>query len=336
MAIDWNWEQHRSGPNLEFSGYEYFTTMNAITALVRETIQNGWDAMRKNENTLVIRFRFGTAKKVDRDKYLGDQLWKHLHSGLVETGDPHGDLYASLRGEKPKGTPIWAEPLRYLAVEDFGTTGLDGDENETSPTATSKPTNLFRQFHHAWGESIGANNRGGSWGFGKAVIPYASKILTFWALSVRNETPDSKTTLGISLMGQSIIRNHFLPHVADQWKFWGYYGLMDGYSYLPLTAKSHTTQINHFKKAFEVSGRDLKEVDRGLSAIIPYPKDEITPKEIAKEAITNYVHLIQNGRLQVHVIDSDAGIDWNINDATIHQWLDQESSTYGELLGWEE
>ena len=335
MTTDWHWEKHTVGPQTEFQGYVAFKDLTAINALVRESIQNAFDAKRKDKQFIVVQFRFGTATDVNRDKYLCKALTEHLYGIPFRPGldKAHLRLYQSLRDEK---TATWTKEMRYLAIEDFNTSGLDGDENETIPTPASKSSNLFRQFHHAWGESIGDDSRGGSWGFGKAVIPYSSKIKTFFALSVRDTTPDvASNNINYSLMGQTICRNHHLPHDDSLWWFYGYYGRKTSTKMLPLTS-SEQGEIDAFIQAFDISSRKLKEEDRGLSAIIPYPKNEINPHNCAKEAIANYTHLINSGKLKVKIIDNDASIDWTIDSKNILNWLDPLETGYGKELGWDE
>jgi len=333
VSAKWNWSEVKAGKDYEFQGYSDFSIMTPIKGLVREIVQNSWDARRDRNGPLLVKFRFATASNPDREKYLAKELWSHLEQGLVEMEDEHGPLYEQLR-DKGK----WSEELRYLEVSDFHTTGLNGDEEETKRTKKSKETNVFRQFHHSFGVSEGNTTRGGSWGFGKAVTPYASKIKTFFALSVRDKTPDLITDdLDYSLLGQSIIKNHFLPHVDPLWEWSGYYSIRSSPSSdnLPVT-KTNLNEINTFIKAFKLDNRTLKEEDRGLTLIIPYPKDGITPGNVAKEIIINYLQLLNAGKLEIEIIDEDKSLHWNITKNDIGKWLDDTNASHGTLLGWDE
>ena len=338
MAAKWNWRKHTGGPAIEFQGYTDFSSMTPVRGLVRETIQNAYDAARKDGSGKILptkmSFRFGTVTDDVRDKYLNDELTKHLHAGLVEKDDDHGHLYESLRDH---ATATWNQELTILEVSDRNTTGLNGDITKTISGREPNPDNVFRQFHHAWGVSDGGTNRGGSWGYGKAVTPFASKIKSFFALSVRDKLESKTPVLDYSLMGQSIIKNHHLAHSDDLWLWHGYYSIQDTSPEkkdLALTS-SQQTEVDEFITDFNVQGRTLAEDDRGLSLIIPYPKDDFTPVAIAKEVLVNYIHLLLTGRLEVEINDSrGGGAIWNLNNTNCLQWLDVKDAAHGALLGW--
>lgn len=94
-------------------------------------------------------------------------------------------------------------PCRFIVVEDFNTTGLLGDETATEEPAGALKNHFF-YFFRAEGKSGKSGSERGRWGVGKYVFPMASKINTFFALTVRNEGPNR----GPLLMGQAILKNH--------------------------------------------------------------------------------------------------------------------------------
>ena len=335
MAAKWNWRKHTGGPAIEFQGYTDFSSMTPVRGLVRETIQNAFDARRDGASgPPKMSFKFDTVDDAVRDKYLNADLTRHLEAGLVQKEDDHAHFYESLRDH---GTATWIEELTILEVADRNTTGLNGDITKTISGRVPDPDNVFRQFHHAWGVSDGGANRGGSWGYGKAVTPFASKIKSFFALSVRDKLTSKTPDLDYSLMGQSIIKNHHLAHSDDLWLWHGYYSIQDTSPEkkdLALTS-SEQTEVDEFIADFNVKGRTLAEDDRGLSLIIPYPKDDITPVAIAKEVLINYIHLLLNGFLEVEINDSrTGGATWILKASNCLQWLDAKDATHGALLGW--
>ena len=309
--------------------------MTPVRGLVREAIQNAFDASRNvSGNPPKMSFKFGTVDDAVRDKYLNKKLTTHLEAGLVQKEDDHAHLYESLRDH---ATATWIEELTILEVADRNTTGLNGDITKTTPGYKPDPDNVFRQFHHAWGESVGDTTRGGSWGYGKAVTPFASKIKSFFALSVRDKLTSIKPDLDYSLMGQSIIKNHHIGFKDDLWCWHGYYSIRDTSSEkkdLALTS-SELKEVNQFIADFNIQDRTLTEDDRGLSLIIPYPKDDITMVEIAKEVLINYIHLLLAAALEVEISDSrGGGAIWNFTAANCLQWLDTKDAAHGALLGW--
>ena len=102
---------------------------------------------------------------------------------------------------------------------------------------------------------------------------------------------------------------------------------------LALTS-SELTEVNKFITDFNIQNRTLTDDDRGLSLIIPYPKDDITMVEIAKEVLINYIHLLLSENLEVELIDTRTGDTWNLMGTNCLQWLDKKDATHGALLGW--
>jgi hypothetical protein len=334
MAAKWNWRKHTGGPAIEFQGYTDFRSMTPVRGLVRETIQNAFDARRDGAGgPPKISFKFDTVDDAIRDKYLNADLTTHLYAGLVQKDDDHAHFYESLRDH---ATATWIEELTILEVADRNTTGLNGDITKTTPGYQPNPDNVFRQFHHAWGESAGDATRGGSWGYGKAVTPFASKIKSFFALSVRDKLTSKMPDLDYSLMGQSIIKNHHVGFNDDLWLWHGYYSLRDTSPEkrdIALTS-SEQAEVDEFITDFNIQDRTLTEDDRGLSLIIPYPKDDITMVEIAKEVLINYIHLLLEGALEVELFDSRTNEKWHLDKSNCLQWLDTKDAGHGALLGW--
>ena len=132
----WQFREMQPGEmNVDPIEGEFFTTeaIGSITdALVRESIQNSLDAAA-GESPVLVRFSFfsGPGKDSDemRNLYM-DGLVPHLearHSGLQEVPSP--------------GTG-----LDYIAIEDFGTRGLQGDIYQYDDLEDDEKRNDFYYF----------------------------------------------------------------------------------------------------------------------------------------------------------------------------------------------
>jgi hypothetical protein len=93
---------------------EFFSTDaidNPAEALVREGIQNALDAKEKSETQVHVRIFLSKGNKTISAKWIGN-AWLHIKAN----------------GNGLQNIPLETETCPYLVFEDFGTTGLNGDE----------------------------------------------------------------------------------------------------------------------------------------------------------------------------------------------------------------
>jgi hypothetical protein len=230
---------------------EFFTTeaLRSITdALVRESIQNSLDAAAA-DGPVVVRFSHhqtpidGVDSSELRQLYI-DGLSPHLHSrhsGLPET-------------------PPSIEPLSFMAIEDYGTRGLQGDVLQYDDLDDDIQKNDFFYFWRNIGRTKKELTDLGRWGLGKTVFQAASRINSFFGLTVRKD--DGRAYL----MGQSVLKIHKVD--GSRYAPYGYFGLFSGHLALPVEDPNyHETFSKHFA---------LDRIDKpGLSVLIPYPDKEI-------------------------------------------------------------
>ena len=308
-------------PRNEFMGYSQFTSTSVVEAFVREVIQNSIDAKRPDQEVVRVDFRFATADDTARDAFFGGDLGVHLGMrDALQDGDRN--RFDELRDS---GTKSWASPLRYLAVEDWGTLGIEGD-HETGPRRTDNMNkNRFRYFHWSFGQTdTTVEDKGGSWGYGRAALTLASKTLTIMALSTRNQHPGNDSTVHQSLMGNSIIRTH--SYAGKEYSWFGHYCDTDGNSRMPLisTSESQREEVEDFKTKFGIS-RTISHEDKGLSIVVPFPKDDFTPHSVARAVLKSYFAAITVNQLVVTVSDQDEGIQWKFdNDGMKHHLKNEE------------
>ena len=303
-----HWRFRRMQPgeiNVDPIEGEFFTTeaIGSVTdALVRESIQNSLDAAAGSRPvTVCFSFYSGPARGYEpqmvKAAYL-DGLAPHLqakHAGL-------------------QGIPSIAENLDYILIEDYGTRGLQGDIRQYDDLEDDIKKNDFFYFWRNIGRTQKETTDLGRWGLGKTVFQAASRINSFFGLTVRKD--DDR----MLLMGQSILK----IHKADQARYapYGYFGLFDGELGLPIEDSSYLEAFsNHFS------------IDRlgkpGLTVLVPYPDKEINAPDCTRSVIKHYFFPILAGRLIVHI--KHAGKTWHLDTASLDGLL--KKSRFPESRG---
>lgn len=278
---DPTWRFRRMQPgemNVDPIEGEFFSTEaldSLADALVRESIQNSLDA-RGPDEALHVRFAFsGPDQELEgeaRTTYL-DGLMPHLRaakSGFLEL-------------------PTASEALSFLTIEDFGTRGLQGDpaQSEDDELNLDATRNDFYYFWRNVGRSRKHAAELGRWGLGKTVFPAASRVNSFFALTVR-----SNDQLRL-LMGQSVAKVHRLQ--GQRYYPYGYYGEFKEDFALPV---NDAARLNAFVGAFALARHD----EPGLSVVVPYPSAEITPEALVPSIIHHYFIAIMAGVLTAEVV----------------------------------
>lgn len=140
---------------------EHLAPGGAVEPLVREAIQNSLDVTNEGQPTKVV-FTIGDADAAHARPYF-EALRPHLEA---------------IRRSLPEGVPQADEPVRFLTVEDYNTSGLKGDANCRNEMNPDGSKNHFFRFWHRVGPANDVKRRG-SWGVGKVVFSNASRIRTF-------------------------------------------------------------------------------------------------------------------------------------------------------------
>lgn len=233
-------------------------------ALVREVIQNSTDAAASDEAVKVV----FAARTLDASATQAlCQTFETLRPHLSECG-------VSL-------APLAASSARVLVIEDFGTRGLTGKTDDLD-------NDNFRNFWRRHGRSGKGGTSGGRWGLGKLVYSSSSSLSAFFGLTVR------AGDAGPLLMGQAVLRNHELNgHRHPAHGFWFSNRGADDIQ-LPVT---DTAVISQFRTLTGV----MRQMQPGLSIVIPYPKGNITNEALTEAVIRNYYFPILAGRLVVEV-----------------------------------
>ncbi len=272
---------------------EFFSTeaLGSLSdALVREAIQNSLDASLPGEKVKVIIFFSSPSQYIDplrNEKYLKG-LEKHLRakkSGLAQKLDLN-------------------KPMNFLTIEDFGTRGLEGDIREDEDRESTGIKNDFFYFWRNVGRAVEGTTARGRWGLGKTVFQAVSRINSFFGLTIRKS--DSRRLL----MGQSVLKIHWCDGI--RYAPYGYYGIFDSDFCLPIERHEF---IEEFCKDFSV----LRKIEPGLSIVIPFPEEEITPDTVLRSVINQYFFPILGGDLSVVIVSGQS--KQILNEMTISKFI---------------
>ena len=239
-----------------------------VAALVRELHQNSLDA----KSTLAsgpVKTRIRFIKPREAERHYFNALFDGLSQHLIESGIDIAKI--------DFGIPS------LLLIEDFGTAGLLGPYDK--PASTEPFTTFWKRV----GISYKTGTAGGRWGLGKIVFSLASKIGIFFGLTIR----DNDTSVEGLLMGQAVLSHHTLngkPYAPH-----GFFATYreDGYQ-LPVIDADY---IRKFQRACGIT----RTTEPGLSIIIPFHNDDLTPETIIPEVLKNYSFPILTEQLEVDV-----------------------------------
>lgn len=259
---------------------EFFRLKDPAEALVREVIQNSLDAKKSGTQTVSVRFCIGEVEKRNAGNYFSSELEHHLGACNFLPKD-----YGR------------SNRIKFIAIEDFGTTGLDGATGEDG----SRPEKGNNFFDFWWREGM-SGKRGreaGRWGLGKTTFHMASKLRLFFGLTLRQDD------LRELLMGKALLKTHSMNDTRYQ--YYGYF--KPGEDSKPFEDSSI---IQDFKEKFSINRED----DSGLSLVIPIPDDEVTDLAIMRSVIIHYFYAIMKGILEVEIVTS-SGIQEHLTAGSI-------------------
>ncbi|MCG3770607.1 MAG: hypothetical protein JW384_01757 [Nitrosomonadaceae bacterium] len=248
--------------------HEFHTDeVGVVATLVRESHQNSLDAKPAlTSGPVKTRICFVKPRENWRP------FFNKLFAGLSQHLDASGIDTVGIDFGMPS----------LLLIEDFGTTGLLGQYREHS----DEP---FADFWKRFGTSHKTGSQAGRWGLGKLVFSSVSKIGTFFGLTIRHND-DSREQL---LMGQAVLSNHKLN--GSRYAPHGFFSMHrdDGFQ-LPVSDPSY---ISDFREACGIT----RTTEPGLSIIVPFYIDDLTPRAMIPEVLKNYFFPILTGKLEVDV-----------------------------------
>ena len=294
-----------SEPNQNPFQGEFFSA-DLPERFIRESVQNSLDA-RAGREPVTVRFTISglrRAVKPERAQRYLNGLRPHfeavLHAESAQVGTD-----GSRRRELRRRKALLDGPLPFLLVEDFGTTGLQGDISANDIRAQG---NDFWGFFRSIGISPKGEDAGGSWGLGKWVFPDASRLNAFLGLTRRSHEGR------FLLMGQAMLKLHeiggrkYPPH-----GFFAAGSSEEDKDWLPMPVMSmglrrdirahRQANGGHFVREMMADFGLRPKGEPGTSVVIPHPMDELTdPTNLSYAVIRQYFYPIMAGDLVAEIV----------------------------------
>lgn len=243
---------------------------NSEEIMAREGYQNGIDA-RPLGSSAAVRV---VLKTLRADQFDVEYLKKLLTPDYLARLSAATDGMRGLDFSNPS----------ILILEDFGTTGLEGNFGDSTVDGNRENWNAF-WFREGEGAKSGAASNGRA-GQGKVTFYRIGLSRAVLGYTIRHS--DRKALL----MGRSSFRRNYnfgdIKYERDS--FWC---KRDGKKVLPI---EEGAEIQRFKAAFHLERQD----EPGLSLVIPFPVD-FEPMELARTAISDFYLPIARGRLEVQI-----------------------------------
>ncbi|HUQ69269.1 MAG TPA: hypothetical protein VM165_07100 [Planctomycetaceae bacterium] len=289
-AYEWCFRKKSRGEmNADPTAEEFFNT-EAIRdlgeAFVREAVQNSLDAGR---GPVRVQIRLSNENQtVQREDS------RQFFYGLK----PHLDAVPDIL----RATSAEFDRFGYLIYEDFGTRGLRGDPAQSEDSDTASDRNDFFYFWRNVGRGQKSGSDRGRWGLGKTVFPAASRINSFFGLTVRSD--DNQRLM----MGHAVLKIHKADGVS--YTPYGYFGRVESDEFvLPITDKEC---LDAFSETFHLS----RTSEPGFSVVMPLPDDDITGQSLKRAIIEHFFVSILAGELMVEITDGQDTVA--LNESTIH------------------
>ena len=263
-----NWAVRNTPKNADF----FIDAESSVAEdLVREVTQNSLDAVRPDMQAVTVRFRFGQMERAEFKMRYMAKLEDHLAAC-----DPAASAIIAEAGLVP-----------FLAVEDFGTRGLDGPADRVTEASN------YNRFWWSYGDSAKGGGDGGRHGVGKSTIAESSLLKFFFGMTVR---ADDKQAI---LTGQTVLRPHHMPNDDQTWfEPYGFFAATH-FPDDPEPFKSSDPAFASFCSDFKVD----RGSDPGLSLVIPFVQEQVTKDAVVNAVVRHCFHQIASGQLVVHIDD---------------------------------
>lgn len=287
--MEWKFKELTdSDTKVDPSHLEFFRSEaldDAVSALIREDIQNRLDAKQKKSSSVKVCYRLSAkGESLDRERAYKWTVGLEPHLNAPKTREELG-VECPFRLDRI---------MPYLVIEGFNTTGLKGDPLETKDPVENSDRNDFYWFIRNVGRTGKKVGDRGRWGLGKIVYPASSEIRSFFCYSVREG--DFRPTL----IGRSVLAIHAIngPEYVSE----GYFAKFKTEDPEFAVPEESDQEIEQFVQDFNIQ-RTTSEA--GVSLVIPFPEKSITHASLIQGIIKSYFWEILRGALEVDVSYGD-------------------------------
>ena len=272
---------------------EFFKSTR-LESVIREGIQHSLDA------------RSGAAPADVRIYYSGAEAAVDGHAYAANFRGEIADAHYTNEQSGLANVPAVDEHCEFMTIEDFNTTGLTGSL-DTCPTQEElendrKKGNYYNFFFKENRSDKNGAGSLGSWGSGKIMFMQASRLMTSFTFSSReNETVPRFVAGRTVLMSRTIDGDMFGP---DGW--FGTEAPMENppQRYMRKRPVTDETRIEEFCKMFRLE----RSSEPGTSVVIPYLNlenengdGEFTRENIVRAVLKNFMIAIIGGNLKVTI-----------------------------------
>ncbi|HEU5379569.1 MAG TPA: hypothetical protein VFV38_29450, partial [Ktedonobacteraceae bacterium] len=167
-----------------------------LAVLVRETVQNSWDARASDQEP--VRFSVaGWILNQTQQKFLRESLFAEY------------PLFTSLPLAE---SLLSSNPVNVLAISDRGTKGMGGPTRADIVTRSNEPRD-FVDFLRDVGQPSDKQLTGGTYGYGKAALYRASRVRTICVYTRCKEKGKLESRFIVTALGE--------PYSTDQDRYTG-------------------------------------------------------------------------------------------------------------------
>ena len=287
--MEWKFKELTdSDTKVDPSHLEFFRSEaleDAVSALIREDIQNRLDANKGKPSPLQVRYNLS-----GKEEALGVTQSQRWLVGL----EPHLNAPKTLEELGVDRPFCLDQPMPYLVIEGFNETGLKGDPCETKDPVEKAERNDFYWFIRNVGRTGKKAGDRGRWGLGKIVYPASSSIRSFFCYSVR------EGDFRPALIGRSVLAIHAIngPEYVSE----GYFAKFEDEKPDFAIPEENVREIAQFIQDFNIQRTPAQP---GISLVIPFPEESITVGSLVQGIIKSYFWEILRGTLEVEVTCGD-------------------------------
>ena len=152
----------------------------------------------------------------------------------------------------------------------------------------------------------------------------ASRLQTFFGLTIRNTSKTKDEEAGPYLMGQTMLSLH--TYATVRYQAYALWGEVKRQIEHPIESGS---VMKDFIKATGITRKD----EPGLSIVVPFPINEFTPRSLSDAAILHYFYPIIEGRLNIEIADGK-GDPYRIDDSNIEDLAKEINPEIAELIAF--
>ena len=244
----------------------------SVEILVRETLQNPLDARRDNSTVVIVEYKLvelDVSESEFAQAIFSDNCVSHFRAGEL------------IKKEIPPR-------MKFLTVEDFGTTGLEGHYDDSSHDGQTENWNAF------WfreGEGAKPTKSNGGAGQGKITLYLASQLRSVFALT-RRASDELELLFGCCRFR----RNYKLPDDRSRWAKEARWGEQSNPQELATPIRGGTL-LSKVKDELNLS----RSSEAGTSFIVPMPDEAISERSLLEAVVNEFFFAICRKQLIVRI-----------------------------------